>query len=57
MPIVALDLTDDEAARVDAIAEREKRARKNQAAILLMERVAEIERESEAQPYPPKSPV
>jgi hypothetical protein len=50
MPIVALDLTDDEAARVDAIAEREKRARKNQAAILLMERVAEIERESEAQP-------
>lgn len=47
MPIVAIDLTDDEAARVDAIADREKRARKNQAAILLMERVAEIESETD----------
>ena len=43
MPIVNIDLTDDEAARLDAIAEEQKRARKNQAAVLLMERVAEIE--------------
>ena len=37
MPIVALDLTDEEAARVDAIAEAEKRARKNQAHVLMIE--------------------
>jgi hypothetical protein len=49
MPIVALDLTEEEASRVDAIADREKRARKNQAAILLMERVCQVESE-EKQP-------
>jgi hypothetical protein len=37
MPIVALDLTDDEAARVDTVAELEKRSRKGQVHILFLE--------------------
>jgi len=46
MPIVAIDLTEEEAARLDAVADQEKRARKYQAAISLMERIAQIEAES-----------
>ncbi len=46
MPIVAIDLTDEEAARLDVIADHEKRARKYQAAVSLMERVAEVEAEN-----------
>jgi len=44
MPIVALDLTDEEAARLDAVAEAEKRARKHQAHVLLIDglKLAEI---------------
>jgi len=36
MPIVAIDLTDEETARVDILAEREKRARKAQVHILTL---------------------
>ena len=43
MPIVAIDLTDTEAERVDAIAEREKRARKAQVHILMLNGLAQAE--------------
>lgn len=49
MPIVAIDLTDDEAARLDVVADQEKRARKYQAAVSLMERVAQVEAENAKQ--------
>jgi len=50
MPIVAIELTDDEAARLDVVADQEKRARKYQAAVSLMERIAQVE--SEKTPTP-----
>ena len=36
MPVVAIDLSEDEAARVDAVADREKRARKSQVHVLAL---------------------
>jgi hypothetical protein len=45
MPIVALELTEEETARVDSIAEAEKRARKNQAHILLLDGLRQAESE------------
>ena len=36
MPLIQIDLTDEETARLDAIADREKRARKHQAHVLLI---------------------
>ena len=43
MPIVNLNLTDDEAARVDAIAKNEKRARQRQCERLVMDAVESYE--------------
>jgi predicted transcriptional regulator len=54
MPIVAIELTDEEIERLDSIAKDEKRARKHQAAISLMDRVDQIladnSKQLEAQP-------
>jgi len=47
MPIVAIDLTDEETARLDVVASDEKRARKHQAAVSLMERISQVEAEKE----------
>ena len=49
MPLVQIELTDNEAARVDAVAASEKRARKNQIHVMAMDRLAEIE---DARPAP-----
>ena len=43
MPFIQIDLSEEDFARVSAVAAAEKRAKKNQAAICLMERIAQIE--------------
>lgn len=48
MPIVAIDLSEDEAARVDAVAEREKRARKAQVHVLALIGLEAVEAEQAA---------
>ncbi|MFY8215133.1 MAG: hypothetical protein ACOVMP_00855 [Chthoniobacterales bacterium] len=48
MPIVAIDLSEDETARVDAVAEREKRARKAQVHILALIGLEVVEAEQAA---------
>jgi hypothetical protein len=45
MPVVALDLTEDEANRIDAIATDEKRVRKQQTHILVLIGLDKIESE------------
>lgn len=45
MPLVQIDLTDNETHRVDAVAEEQKRSRKAQCHVLIIERLDEIDRE------------
>ena len=48
MPIVAIDLSEDEAARVDVVADREKRARKSQVHVLALNGLELVEAEHAA---------
>ena len=48
MPIVAIDLSEDETARVDAVADREKRARKAQVHVLTLIGLEAVEAEQAA---------
>lgn len=52
MPIVAIDLSDDETARVDAVADREKRARKAQVHVLTLIGLEAVESEQAAKLQP-----
>ena len=52
MPIVAIKLTEEEAARVDAVADREKRARKAQVHILTRIGLESVEAEESAKLNP-----
>lgn len=48
MPLVQIDLTDNEAERIDAIADAEKRARKNQCHIMILDRLEQLESANES---------
>ena len=48
MPIVAIDLSEEEAARVDTLAEREKRSRKAQVHLLALAALELVESEHAA---------
>jgi len=45
MPVVAIDLSEDETARVDIVADREKRARKAQVHVLTLIGLEAVEAE------------
>jgi predicted transcriptional regulator len=47
MPIIAIELTDQDAQRLDAIADREHRSRKAQALVLLLESIAATETQAD----------
>jgi len=46
MPIINIEISDEDVMRLDRVAAIERRARKHQASVLLMERVAEYESEN-----------
>lgn len=48
MPLVQIDLTESEAERIDAIADAEKRARKNQCHIMILDRLEQLESANES---------
>lgn len=48
MPIVAIDITEEEACRIDAIATREKRVRKQQTHVLTLIGLAKVEADEAA---------
>lgn len=48
MPLVQLDLTDEQAERIDALAEADLRARKHEVMVLLMEAVEAREKLSDS---------
>lgn len=45
MPVINFDLPDAETAKLDIIAKRQMRARKYAVSVLVMERIAEIEKQ------------
>ena len=49
MPIIAIELTDQDAERLDAIADREHRSRKAQALVMLLEIIAQTETNSDSE--------
>lgn len=47
MPIIAIELSDADATRLDAIADKEHRSRKAQALVLLLESITAVEIQTE----------
>lgn len=54
MPIVAIELTREEAERVDIIAHKERRSRKGQCHVIFAAALAEAEKESTQEENPEK---
>ena len=57
MPVVAIDLTEEEATRIDAIATDEKRVRKQQTHVLVLIGLEKIESEKNPALNPGMVPV